>query len=229
MNRVIRVLCAEADSERLRPVLDALLKKGLRVSDARNAGKNDIILAALSENFYADPEGTDALLGLIGAGAENVLPLQLDGVPVPDTLKNALYARNIIPAAGREPVQIAERIVSALPRKKRRLPLVLEGATRTGIGIGTPYPAFLLPGNPAAAVPITAAMLGIKVAPLEFGNIAALHHLNVNRHFFAAIEVQRPAGIPSDTVIVQVSLGLDFHRASVQGFPIASDACVVPE
>ncbi|MBQ5757977.1 MAG: hypothetical protein IIV93_05615, partial [Clostridia bacterium] len=125
MNRVIRVLCAEADSERLRPVLDALLKKGLRVSDARNAGKNDIILAALSENFYADHEGTDALLGLIGAGAENVLPLQLDGVPVPDTLKNALYARNIIPAAGREPVQIAERIVSALPRKKRRLPLVL--------------------------------------------------------------------------------------------------------
>lgn len=125
MNRVIRVLCAEADSERLWPVLNALSKKGLRVSDARNAGKNDIILAALSENFYADHEGTDALLGLIGAGAENVLPLQLDGVPVPDTLKNALYARNIIPAAGREPVQIAERIVSALPRKKRRLPLAL--------------------------------------------------------------------------------------------------------
>ena len=125
MNRVIRVLCAGADSERLRPVLDALLKKGLRVSDAHNCGKNDIILAALSENFYADPEGTDALLGLIGAGAENVLPLQLDGVPVPDTLKNALYARNIIPAAGREPAQIAERIVSALPRKKTRLPLIL--------------------------------------------------------------------------------------------------------
>ncbi|MBQ3663772.1 MAG: hypothetical protein II914_06540, partial [Clostridia bacterium] len=83
MNRVIRVLCAGADSERLRPVLDVLSKKGLRVSDARNCGKNDIILAALSENFYADPEGTDALLGLIGAGAENVLPLQLDGVPVP--------------------------------------------------------------------------------------------------------------------------------------------------
>ena len=125
MNRVIRVLCAGADSERLRPVLDALLKKGLRVSDARNCGKNDIILAALSENFYAEEAGTDVLLDLIGAGAENVLPLQLDGVPVPDALKNALYARNIIPAAGREPAQIAERIVSALPRKKRRLPLIL--------------------------------------------------------------------------------------------------------
>ncbi len=128
MNRVIRVLCAGADSERLRPVLDALSKKGLRVSDARNCGKNDIILAALSESLYADPDRTDALLGLIGAGAENVLPLQLDGVPVPDTLKNALYARNIIPAAGREPEQIAERIVSALPRGKSRLPLILGAA-----------------------------------------------------------------------------------------------------
>lgn len=160
MNRVIRVLCAEADSERLLPVLNALSEKGLRVSDARNAGKNDIILAALSENFYADPEGTDALLGLIGAGAENVLPLQLDGVPVPDTLKNALYARNIIPASGREPVQIAERIVSALPRKKRRLPLVLGIAALLLLIAG----AFLIiragkNGKPAAETEQNAAVL----------------------------------------------------------------------
>ena len=42
------------------------------------------------------------MIGMIGAGMENILPLQMDDAPVPDELKNALYSRNIIPASGRE-------------------------------------------------------------------------------------------------------------------------------
>ncbi len=128
MKRRMILLCAGQDRERLSPVLEQLAAKGVSVSGKRNPGKDDIILAVLSERFYADGEMMDWLLGLIGAGAENVLPLQMDGVPVPDTLKNALYARNIIPAAGREPEQIAERIISALPKRKNPLPLLLGAA-----------------------------------------------------------------------------------------------------
>ena len=128
MKRRMILLCAGQDRERLSPVLEQLAAKGVSVSEKRNPGKDEPVLAVLSEHFYADNEKTDRLFGLIGAGAENVLPLQLDGTAVPDTLKNALYARNIIPTAGREPAQIAERIVSALPKRKNPLPLLLGAA-----------------------------------------------------------------------------------------------------
>ena len=98
----IRLLCAEADREALKPIVEQLNAKGFTVSDAKDAKKDDIVLTALSVAFYADAEKTESLFGLIGKGAENVLPLQLDGTQIPDTVKNALYARNIIPAAGRD-------------------------------------------------------------------------------------------------------------------------------
>ena len=131
----IQVLCTEADRALLQPVLDALGARGLRAAETEKAGKNDVVLAALSGSFYADREKTDTLLGLVAEGAENILPLQLDGTPIPDAVKNALYARNIIPAAGRDAVQIAERIVSALPRRKSRLPLVLAAAALVLIAV----------------------------------------------------------------------------------------------
>ena len=125
--KVIHLLCGDADRAALQPVLDALRAKGLRVS-GEVPGKNDLVLAALSETFYADKGKTEALLALVAAGAENVLPLQLDGTPIPDTIKNALYARNIIPAAERDAAHTAERIVDALPKQKSRLPLLLTAA-----------------------------------------------------------------------------------------------------
>ena len=102
MNKRIHLLLSEQDRAALQPILDALQEKGLRVTESQSAKKGDIVLAVLSENFYADGGKSDALLELVASGAENVLPLQLDGAPIPDTLKNALYARNIIPATGRD-------------------------------------------------------------------------------------------------------------------------------
>lgn len=125
--KVIHLLCSESDRPALQPVLDALKASGLRVSD-QAPGKNDLVLAALSEDFCADEGKTAALLDLVAAGAENVLPVQLDGAPIPDTIKNALYARNIIPAAGRDAAHTAQRIVDALPKKKSRLPLILTAS-----------------------------------------------------------------------------------------------------
>ena len=121
----IRLLCAEADREALKPIVEQLNAKGFTVSDAKDAKKDDIVLTALSVAFYADAEKTESLFGLIGKGAENVLPLQLDGTQIPDTVKNALYARNIIPAAGRDAAQIAERIAGAVPSAPSVLPKIL--------------------------------------------------------------------------------------------------------
>lgn len=125
--KVIHLLFSDADRAALQPVLDALQAKGLRVS-GEAPGKNDLVLAALSGSFYADDGKTGALLDLVAAGAENVLPVQLDAAPIPDAIKNALYARNIIPAAGRDAAHTAQRIVDALPKKKSRLPLILTAS-----------------------------------------------------------------------------------------------------
>ena len=123
------LLISPQDREALQPLLAQLKERGLPVSEGTGAaGKDDVVLAVLSKSFFEDEELTKKLLGLIGSGANKVLPLQLDDAPIPDRLKNALYARNIIPAAGRDASLIAERIVSALPRKKSRLPLVLAAA-----------------------------------------------------------------------------------------------------
>ena len=122
-------LYTEADRALLAPVLDTLRAKGLHVSEASGRpGAGEVVLVGLSERFYADEAAVERLLGLLGAGAENVLPLQLDEADMPDAIKNALYARNIIPAAQRDAGLVAERILAALPQKKSRLPLILSVA-----------------------------------------------------------------------------------------------------
>ena len=125
-NAVLRVLCADADKEALQPILDTLKEKGLRISDAEGSLKTgEILLAALSERFYADGEKQKTLLEALSTGSERVFPLNLDGSEVPEALMNALYARNIITATDRSPELIAERVLSAIPEKKSALPKVL--------------------------------------------------------------------------------------------------------
>lgn len=110
--------------------------QGLRVSEETPRKKN-LVLAALSERFYADSGKTKALLDLVAAGAENVLPLQLDETPIPDVLKNALYSRNIIPASKRDAAHTAERIAAAIPDMPPVLPkLLIAGAVVLAAIIG---------------------------------------------------------------------------------------------
>ena len=118
----VKLLFAQADKTVLTPVLDALREKGIKVSEGSPEG-DEILLAALSENFYADKSLTDALLAAVGKGGDKVLPLQLDNAAIPDDIKNAIYARNIIPVGGRDADLVADRIIDALPAKKSRLPV----------------------------------------------------------------------------------------------------------
>ena len=118
----VKLLFAQADKNVLAPILEALGAKGINVSEGSPEG-DEILLAALSENFYADKSLTDALLAAVGKGGDKVLPLQLDKAVIPDDIKNAIYARNIIPVSGRDADLVADRIIDALPAKKSRLPV----------------------------------------------------------------------------------------------------------
>ncbi len=124
----VRLLRSAADAEAFEPIKEQLALRGCLPDETAAAGKNDTVLAVLSESFFADEALTQGLLDLVGSGTENVLPLQLDDAPIPERIKNALYARNIIMASGRDAPLIAERIVSALPKKKNTLPLFLGAA-----------------------------------------------------------------------------------------------------
>ncbi len=129
MNHSFRLLFAECDREALAPIVDQLTERGFHVSGSgKKKEKNELVLAVLSERFYADDALKEKLLALIGSGAENLLPLQLDEAAIPDEIKNALYARNIVSASGRDAAQIAERIIAALPKRKRSLPRILAAA-----------------------------------------------------------------------------------------------------
>ncbi|MBR4472885.1 MAG: hypothetical protein IKS55_04530 [Oscillospiraceae bacterium] len=146
----LRVLCASADKVALQPILDALKGKGLQISDAEGSlKKGELLLAALSENFFADEEKQKSLLETLGAGAENVLPLKLDESEVPEALMNALYARNIISASGRDVDLIAERVLAAIPKKKSALPKILI----TGAVVLAGLAGFLVWRSSGTAVP----------------------------------------------------------------------------
>lgn len=127
MSYSIKLLCAQADRARLEEITRSLGERGVRLSQG-SPTRSDTVLAVLSGAFCADENAVKTLLDLVGSGAERILPLQLDDAEIPDSIKNAIYSRNIIPAAGRSSDQIAERIVSALPKRKSRLPAVFGAA-----------------------------------------------------------------------------------------------------
>ena len=71
-----KLLFSKTDTEQLSPILEALKKKGASMSEGK-ADRGDFLLAALSENFFADEDLCDALLEAVARGSENVLLLQL--------------------------------------------------------------------------------------------------------------------------------------------------------
>ena len=122
--RTVRLLLAKADKDNVSPIIDALREKGITAIEG-TPEKGDTLLAVLSKNFYEDSSLKDALLSATAFNGESVLPLQIDKEKMPEDLRNAIYARNILSAVGREPGLVADRIIEALPAKKSRLPILL--------------------------------------------------------------------------------------------------------
>ena len=122
----IDLLCTEQDREAMQPIFEQLRAKGVRVAEKKGLNKKGLVLAVLSESFFADEEKSKALLDMISTGVADILPLKIDGSDIPDAIMNNIYSRNIIMAEGREAPLIAERIISGMPVKKSRLPLILS-------------------------------------------------------------------------------------------------------
>ena len=125
MKRAIYPLYAPADESRVKPILDALKKKGVTVRGA-DPRKGDALVLFLSENVAADsPEGDEFFR--LNAGRELVIPVNLDGTTPPVELQNALMARHGLDGQKYRPEELADRIAKATKGDtKNRLPLILS-------------------------------------------------------------------------------------------------------
>lgn len=125
----IKLLAAPEDQDALQGVWKELRTRGIQVSPARGAlRKKDIVLAVLSDRFYEDARLKEQLFQQLALGADTILPLKLGDSPVPRDIMDLLFARNIIPVSGRDDVQVAERILSAVPQKRNAMPMILSAA-----------------------------------------------------------------------------------------------------
>ena len=123
---LVKLLAAAEDHAAVQGLLKQLRIHGVRVSESKGAlKKRDIVLAVLSEHFYADEGLKNQLISQLAVGADAILPLKLGEDPVPEDIMNLLFARNIIMASGRNDSELAERILAAIPERKNRLPVVL--------------------------------------------------------------------------------------------------------
>ena len=125
----LEIMAVADDLKAVEPVLAELKKKKIRITDMGRRIK-DMVLVVLSSNFYSDTDAVNSLLSLIAKEPDKVIPMQLDTTPVPSTIKNALYSRNIIPAADREPELVADRIDASIP------PVIPQGLLYLLIGGG---------------------------------------------------------------------------------------------
>ena len=123
----MKLVAAKEDQQRLRGILEKLRTQGVRISAASGPlKKKDMVLVVLSEHFYGDEALRAQLFDLLAMGADYILPLNLGDVPVPEDIMNLLFARNIITPSDRDDDQVAERILGAIPEKKRIMPLILS-------------------------------------------------------------------------------------------------------
>ena len=125
----IRLLAAPEDRDAIQGIVQQLRTRGMRIAAAGgNLRKKDVVIAVLSDRFYADEALRSQLFQQLAVGADTILPLKLGDSPIPEDIMNLLFSRNIIPVSGRDDAQVAERILDALPEKKSHLPLLLSVA-----------------------------------------------------------------------------------------------------
>ena len=134
---LIKILAVPEDQEKLQCVLQQLHSSGVEISQKNDSlGKKDMVLVVLTERFYQDEDLKERLFDQLAMGAENILPLDLGEVPIPEEIMNLLFARNIIMASGRSDEQLAARILSAIPEKKNPLPKILTAAVAVLVLLG---------------------------------------------------------------------------------------------
>ncbi len=110
--RTLYPLFAAQDEPTVRPILDALKKKGFAVGKAHEPKKNDAVLFFLSKNLEETSPEIDAFLRF-DAQKLDVIPVDLDGSTPPALIGNAIMARHSIAAGRYTTEELCDRISDA--------------------------------------------------------------------------------------------------------------------
>ena len=165
-------LFAEADKERVAPILDALRAKGFPIADeSEMPKKSGVMLLFTSERLNEAITLMETFFANDAKGVETV-PINLDGSTPPELLKNALYSRNTIFAERYSVEELAQRIATAKPFEatKKPLPIILAFAAAALVIAGGIFLATkLLPAKETMLPESTPAPTAEPVIPSEAG------------------------------------------------------------
>ena len=167
-------LFAEADKERVAPILDALRAKGFPIADeSEMPKKSGVMLLFTSERLNEAITLMETFFANDAKGVETV-PINLDGSTPPELLKNALYSRNTIFAERYSVEELAQRIATAKPFEatKKPLPIILTAAAAALMIAGGIFLATkLLPAKETVAIEpeSTPAPTAVPVVPAQAG------------------------------------------------------------
>ena len=179
--KTVWALFSAADGEAVRPILEALEKKGFRVKTGSAPRRGGVALLFLSAAFAADEELQQRFFAADSAGC-GIIPLDLDGAPQSELARSALIAKNAITAAGRTSDELAARVASAdaFASERRRLPrLLLAAALLLVLGAGFWIWRSLLQKQESS---------GPSVPALSESSLAAARRLGLTPEDLAAIE-----------------------------------------
>ena len=191
-------LYAEADKERVAPILDALRATGFSIADENETpNKRGVMLLFTSERLNEAPALLETFFANDAKGVETV-PVNLDGSTPPELLKNALYSRNTIFAERYSSDELAQRIATAKPFEaaKKTLPIILAAAAGALVIAGGIFLAVkLLPAKETDASETAPAPTAVPVVPAEAGltaeDLEKVHELIIvgdTLHYFTGDE-----------------------------------------
>lgn len=191
-------LYAEADKERVAPILDALRATGFSIADENETpNKRGVMLLFTSERLNEAPALLETFFANDAKGVETV-PVNLDGSTPPELLKNALYSRNTIFAERYSSDELAQRIATAKPFEaaKKTLPIILAAAAGALVIAGGIFLAVkLLPARETDASETAPAPTAVPVVPAEAGltaeDLEKVHELIIvgdTLHYFTGDE-----------------------------------------
>ena len=123
MKQPVYPLYAPQDEAAVRPVLEALQKRGVTVRDADKPNRGDAVVFFLSEHVTEDSPAAAQFFAM-QAKTKTLIPVLLNSATPPQLIASELMARHTIDASRYDTDELAERIASAL-KDRNPLPWII--------------------------------------------------------------------------------------------------------
>ena len=131
------VICHSADLEGIRPILDEIVKSGIRLNVLEENSSNGetvlkkacAVLCVLSGKFYESTRMQEILLKSDALNKE-LIPMRLEEAGMPELISRMIYATNSINLQKYTPAEAAARILEApvlAPAFEQMLPALFGG------------------------------------------------------------------------------------------------------